>query len=485
MLDNINKQLVKYGLNHFLTRYGLKGISTYTEKNQVIVEIHHDQLNTCDIAIIMPIIAQSNPTTKMGNITGYLRFDNQEIPLFITPAQIEPKAGDTTFAYFQNSSSYYPCVVASNDKLIMGFNLFVEAANILSGVYDSYFLQQTQESRRTTCIPVVDILEMFIFDCIRRMLLSKGIRLTARPFWPEEKPFALCLSHDVDRVYKTYQYARSLLRSVLTGNISSCTVQIRSMLTKHGNNNPFWCFDRIISLEEELGVKSTFYFLNESGRLNPFNLQSWLLFTGGYRIDDPNITNVIKQINTKGWEIGLHGSYYSFKNENLLLKEKWTLEDIVDNEISGIRQHYLNFDPDTTFEIQDSIGFRYDTTLGFNEGIGFRRGTCFPFHPYNPKTGEAFTLIEIPLIVMDCAIFSDRDLLDQCLEMMNKIASVGGVLTILWHQRMFCEQSFPEMSQTYKELIQIAKGRNAWITTSDKLQKWIRKRDDENTSGCI
>ena len=36
--------------------------------------------------------------------------------------------------------------------------------------------------------------------------------VTTKPKWPDDKKFAVCLTHDVDRVKKTYQYFTRFMR---------------------------------------------------------------------------------------------------------------------------------------------------------------------------------------------------------------------------------------------------------------------------------
>jgi len=68
-----------------------------------------------------------------------------------------------------------------------------------------------------------------------------------------EYEFAVCLTHDVDRPYKTYQ---GPYYAVTDRDLS----QLRSLFS---SNRPYWQFEEIMALEEDLGVRSTFFFLNE------------------------------------------------------------------------------------------------------------------------------------------------------------------------------------------------------------------------------
>ena len=136
----------------------------------------------------------------------------------------------------------------------------------------------------------------------------------------------------------------------------------------------------ISQLENDLGIRSTYYFLNEKGKHNPLSLQSWILFRGIFDIETQPVKEAIKRLAEQGSEIGVHGSYNSFNNLALLQSEKRTLKGITGLESVGIRQHYLNYDNSLTPLLHLQAGFKYDSSVGLKPdyGVGFKRGTSFP-----------------------------------------------------------------------------------------------------------
>ncbi|MFB6199102.1 MAG: hypothetical protein ABEI52_12695, partial [Halobacteriaceae archaeon] len=168
---------------------------------------------------------------------------------------------------------------------------------------------------------------------------------------PDEGSFALCLSHDVDRPYKTYQ---AVHEAVVTANHSP----IRDLLS---GKNPYWQFGEIMSLERELGVRSTFFFLTAE-RLFERPVREWLSFRnivehlGRYDVRSPEISDIMSQLVDGGWEVGLHGSYHSFEDRGRLCYEKKCIESIIGDSVKGCRQHYLNLDQPNTWCHQSSIG---------------------------------------------------------------------------------------------------------------------------------
>ena len=125
----------------------------------------------------------------------------------------------------------------------------------------------------------------------------------------------VCLSHDIDRIDKSYQYITKPLRALKSGNFK---LFFRHLISPFTHPHPYWGFDTIMEIEKSFGARSTMFFLNES--IGPVlrKPKSWKLAFGRYDIHDKRIVNVIKKLEADGWEIGIHGSYNSYKDYELL-----------------------------------------------------------------------------------------------------------------------------------------------------------------------
>lgn len=279
--------------------------------------------------------------------------------------------------------------------------------------------------------------------------------------WPDGKKFAVCLTHDVDRVKKTYQYITHFVKT-------KDLYHIKSFFTR--KHDPYWNFEKIMNIEEKYGVRSTFFFLNESKRFNVFRPDDWKLSLGRYNFNEEKIAEIIQKLHAGGWEIGLHGSYESYKNKELLVIEKKLLEDILSDEVIGIRQHYLNLSTPDTWRIQENVGFNYDSSFGSSNEIGFKENKYLPFRPFNNS------FLVLPLTIMDSALFQKNESVEdawvKCRELIKQAKKHSALLTVLWHQRVFNEKEFSNWSLIYEELIKICKQNNAWITTAREIERW-------------
>jgi peptidoglycan/xylan/chitin deacetylase (PgdA/CDA1 family) len=280
--------------------------------------------------------------------------------------------------------------------------------------------------------------------------------------WPDNKRFAVCLTHDVDRIKKTYQY----ITKSKNGNIR----QIRQLFT---SGNPYWGFPIIMNLEDKFDVRSTFFFLQESKKINLLRPKDWALSIGKYRFDNKKVYEIIQILDRNGWEIGLHGSYESCKHEDLLREEKKELQQVLGAEVTGIRQHYLQLEVPQTWKIQHEVGFLYDASFGFRDRIGFREERYLPFHPFDNS------FLEIPLALMDGALFSNYGNEDavwgECLNLIKTTEKQGGLLTVLWHQRVFNEDEFPGWGNIYTKILKECRERGAYFgTCKDIHDLWVR-----------
>lgn len=271
-----------------------------------------------------------------------------------------------------------------------------------------------------------------------------------------EKQFALCLTHDVDRPYKTIQ---APYRAFRERDLSHCN----HFFT---DERPYWQFDTIQAIEDEFGVRSSFYFLNERRLVRDLPKRAWLTprnwirYTGHYAIDDPAIVRVIQELHNGGWEIGLHGSFSSYDDRARLEYEKAALESVLGTSITGGRQHFLNRSIPATWRHHRAIGLSYDSSLGSSSSAGF-------LHGYDVRRPFDDDFLVFPLTAMEVALHTADNSLEVAKtrvdQLIEEAARNQAVMTVLWHIRLFNTDEFPGYAELYRYLIKRAIDANAWI----------------------
>lgn len=278
---------------------------------------------------------------------------------------------------------------------------------------------------------------------------------------PGNHAFVLCLTHDVDRPYKTFQAPYYAITDRDPTHLRSLVPGV----------NPYWSFERIRRLESDLEVRSSFNFMDEQWLFTDRPVAEWIdpnrwaLFTGRYAIDDPRIVREIRSLDANGWEVGLHGSYLSYDDRERLGREKARLEAILGRPVRGGRQHHLNLSVPETWTNQAAVGLGYDSTLGSSCSWGFDHGYEL-IRPFD----DAF--VEFPLTLMDVALERNheraRERWRTCERLLEEAATNGAVMTVLFHPR-FLGEDHPEYVTLYRRLIERALDLGAWVGPPGEL----------------
>ncbi|MDG5799342.1 polysaccharide deacetylase family protein [Marinilabiliaceae bacterium ANBcel2] len=369
---------------------------------------------------------------------------------------------------FPLSSSKKPFFIDKDKNLIFNHDFLSSAFYFIASVEEYNcdekdfagrfpFKRSLQYRLNIVDIPVVN----YYFD-----IILQGFTLYAKMhnFKFEERRmfdnFCFFLSHDVDRVaffsiretlFKLKQliglaplyYNRGLtFKLFLKG--------LRFNMTPFRDRDPWWNFDYLISVEKALKIRSTYYFLNRSGKNKDAR----------YSFKNKKVAFLIERLNIEGFETSLHGSFDSVNNAQLLNSEKEKFKRYTGVTPVGIRQHYLRFNYPGTFKIQKEAGFKYDTTLGFAEHEGFRNGYCYPFKPYDLNNDREIDIVEIPLVVMDVTVLNYRGLCyskitDSTISLIDEVEKFGGLFSLLWHNCRLDEYLYPGIYNYYCSLLKL------------------------------
>jgi len=463
--------------------FSLYGIRHFIEKTGIAVEINKP--SPSGIVIAYGIEAKGDFVIKIekneiqNHICGRISLDNEKIPICETPH--ETGAGLETVAYFETPDKRYPCLTRYEWGITLGMDIFKETGYLLSGHLDK-IRETLDETTKTEIIskPIIDFLENLLFSSILNACETLRIPLVQKSYWPNNKSFAVCLTHDVDELKKTYQYFTRSVFCLMRVDLQGLKGQLNTFMQKMRGKEPYWTFEDIFAIEKIFRAKSTFFILIERGKPLLFSRQSWSVLGRNRDLQGPEMQTLIRLLKENGNEIGIHGSYFSFKNPQLLMEETHELERLIDEPVIGTRQHHLNLDIPKTWEYQIQTGLKYDSTLGFNHRTGFRWGTSWPFSPHNGQ--DSISLLEIPLIIMDGGLATSKNKLHECLSLAEEVKRYQGVLTLLWHPRVFNTLEYPDSLDIYVKINQYCLEKGAWIANAGEIYKWISMRTRQKFS---
>jgi hypothetical protein len=426
----------RVGMSYFAYRFGLGDPSVSTDDDGWLQDlpIRHP---------LADVTFASDATLDVG------RF---HVPLFQKVTEVEGKERWTA----RSDGRRMTGAAIKNGTVVLGFDPWAAMGAGLLGFATAPESAYGSQVRREK-VPWVDQFASHLANAVG----LAGYNLSLRRRWPNNAPFAVCLTHDVDRTRKTFQYVTHL-----GGKRALRGVRMKS----RPRTKSYWGFDTIKDIEGGANVRSTFFLLHEGPEAKR-GLRNRVLAWGLADFEDPEVAAVARSLSQGGWEIGLHASLASTESVDRLASERRKLESVLGAPVTGVRQHHLRLRLPERWDEFSKEGFVYDASLGFRDTWGFRAGTAFPYRLAG--SSGLLGLEEISLQIMDSTLASCDDPWGECIRAMDMVQSVGGVLTVLFHQRFFDSRNFPGFVDLYERLLQEARARGAWIARAgDIVEAW-------------
>jgi len=296
--------------------------------------------------------------------------------------------------------------------------------------------------------------------------------------WPEGRPFALFLSHDVDqihdrelfRVLADANHIRRRLCNGESGHVGLAGLRVARSV--------FWPkpapkdFTTLLDLEGRHGFRSTFFLLDD---------KYWARQGGRYSLKCREIQTIAQMILAAGGELGVHGGYYRFNDAARYHESLEAVEAAFGVRPCGIRNHLLRFSYPETWRAQAAAEFAYDATYGLPGELGPRGGWPFPFQTCDSTKGELLNLMALPITVMDATLFRHLHLtgeaaLEKAWQAVMAVVNVGGMVSLLWHNNYFNEREYWDWQMVYEELLNRLAPLKPWCATGAEINTWSRAK---------
>lgn len=409
---------------------------TFEEKQILIPDVFFDQIYKKDHKLLPEVEAYQ---------TGY---DNASL--------------DKLPGWFANKQRTNDSGIRTLPVDVIGMAFF-----LMSGYADIHFAEKDTHQRRigsTSFIAKKNLID--------RPIIQEWFTVLAGHLFGDEelKPgkklpaYSKHISHDVDQPFEYLNYSKTRLIKRLAGDVlvrkKPKKAKKRYQLykkVKDGNYrvDPYNNFNEIVRLLEKHDLKSTFFFISGKPKSE---------YDAIYDIEHPAISDILKQVHTAGHEIGLHPSYKTRHNPDLLRKEVQKLRMVckslgIDAPIETSRKHYLRWDWRYTPRILQKTGIKHDYTLGYADRTGYRAGVAFPFRAFGWESKESLEIKLHPLIVMEASLLAEKymgytvkEAGQKIVFYHNQLNRLGGEFVLLWHNHELIE---PEKLTLFKKFLSL------------------------------
>jgi len=146
---------------------------------------------------------------------------------------------------------------------------------------------------------------------------------------------------------------------------------------------------------------------------------------------------------------GIHPSYESGDNPELISLEIQRLEKLTGASVSKSRQHFLRFNLPNTYRKLVKNGISEDYSMGYADLPGFRAGTCTPHYFFDIIDNTVAKLRLYPLVIMEASLrdylnCNEREARELIHRLATRVKAVDGLFTTLWHN-----DSLTDISENY------------------------------------
>lgn len=247
----------------------------------------------------------------------------------------------------------------------------------------------------------------------------------------KERLFEQVNTHDVDYAWKYLYHSpliiiASLIKKLVKGNVKDFKQQLNVLFKR--DKDPYDTFKYLEEVTKRKQIKTIFFWL----------LGDYSTFDKNHNWKNKQQKKLIKKLSN--WStIGIHPSYKSNQNLDLLPIEINRLELICGFKIRKSRQHFIKLHFPQTYQQLLINGIEEDYTMGFANRIGFRAGTCTPFKWFDLSTNQQTLLTIFPFVAMDVSLrnylkLSSIEAIEEIRKLKVEVRNVNGTFITLFHQ---------------------------------------------------
>jgi hypothetical protein len=238
-----------------------------------------------------------------------------------------------------------------------------------------------------------------------------------------------------------------LMRSMMEGEWAAASERINVLF---GNQeDPFDSYLYLDELHEGHKLNAIYFFLAASKNKD---------YDKNILPRKKALQKLIRQTASK-YRVGIHPSWQSGDNPELLKPEIEILEKIIGSKVTQSRQHYVRMTLPHTYRQLIAAGITEDYSMGYGSINGFRASYCLPYKWYDLQKEEITNLTIFPFCYMDANSFFEQhyaseEALAEMKHYYTTVKEVNGLLITIWHNNFLgTDRMFKGWRDIYRTMI--------------------------------
>ncbi len=276
--------------------------------------------------------------------------------------------------------------------------------------------------------------------------LARSIQDKFPEFTIHDSPFTFIPTYDIDIAY-AYKY-KGLARNI--GGFFKSPGWERILVLCGLKKDPFDVYDWLNNLHEKLSLQPVYFFLvaAQNGQYDKNILPS---------------TKAMQQLansHAKKYTVGLHPSWQTWEENELLKKEKEQLERMCEMKINSSRQHYIRFNLPDGYRKLLEAGFADDYSMGYGSINGFRASVASSFNWFDLAKNEATNLRIHPFCFMEANSYYEQKITaanayEEMMHYFTVCKEANGTLITIWHNHMIGpDKLYKGWGEMYEKFLQ-------------------------------
>ncbi len=270
----------------------------------------------------------------------------------------------------------------------------------------------------------------------------------------EERKFKFIPTYDIDIAY-SYKY-KGFIRNLGAflnelRNFNFKGISKRAKVLFGSKKDPYDTYGFQIELQKKYNLSPIYFFLLGQFSTLDRNISS----------DTPAYQHLMQSIADYA-KVGIHPSFKSYQNPDLVIKEIKLLSRLIKRDITHSRQHYILLHFPQIYQQLLKNEIRREFSMGYPDRIGFRAGIASSYLFYDLSIETKTPMRIFPFCIMDVTLkdylqLDTKKALKECLDMLEEVKKVNGLFITIFHNHTLSEtDGWEGWSLLYEQLVQKA-----------------------------